>query len=229
MPTKSIFDIEERPSESALVDSVWRTASGVDLDSFTSVAESHWGMVVTRQHGRIWLTVRGPETKASQSPIPEEADFFGIVFKHGAFMPDLPTGTLVDAPIDLPGVSQRAFRLLGSAWHFPDFENADAFVDRLVREGVLVTDSVVVEVLEGRLPDLSLRSIQRRFLRATGLTQGGVFQIERARKAAALLERGVPILDAADEAGYADQSHLTRALRRFWGYTPAQVLRGATL
>jgi AraC-like DNA-binding protein len=43
-----------------------------------------------------------------------------------------------------------------------------------------------------------------------------------------MLERGVPILDTVDQAGYADQPHLTRAMRRFWGYTPAQILRGAS-
>jgi AraC-like DNA-binding protein len=150
------------------------------------------------------------------------------VFKHGAFMPELPIGTLVDAPIDLPGVSERAFRLKGSAWQFPDFENADTFVARLVRGGLLVSDDAVQDALLGRLGDVSLRSLQRRFLRATGLTQGSLFQIERAQAAVKLLERGVPILDTTDQAGYADQSHLMRALRRFWGYTPGQILRGET-
>ncbi|MCB0139261.1 MAG: AraC family transcriptional regulator, partial [Caldilineaceae bacterium] len=35
---------------------------------------------------------------------------------------------------------------------------------------------------------------------------------------------GVSILDAVDEAGYYDQPHLTRALRQWVGYTPAQIL-----
>jgi AraC-like DNA-binding protein len=228
MPTNSAFNIDERPSDSPLVENVWRSSSGSDPGTFTSVANSHWALVVTRQRARTWISVRGPETLATPAPIPDEAEFMGIVFKHGAFMPDLPTGTLVDAPIDLPGVSERAFRLMGKAWQFPDFENADTFVARLIREGLLVSDDVVQEALEGRLRDLSPRSIQRRFQRATGLTQGTLFQIERAREAATLLEKGVPILDTADQAGYADQSHLTRALRRFWGYTPAQILRGET-
>jgi Helix-turn-helix domain len=207
---------------------VWRSSSGSDPGSFTSVASSHWELVVTRQRGRTWISVRGPETLATPAPIPDEAEFLGIVFKHGAFMPDLPVGTLVDAPIDLPGVSERAFRLMGGAWLFPDFVNADTFVARLVREGLLVSDEVVQDALRGRHGDLSLRSLQRRFLRATGLTQGTLFQIKRAQAAVNLLERGVPILDTTDQTGYADQSHLTRALRRFWGYTPAWILHGET-
>jgi AraC-like DNA-binding protein len=228
MRTKSIFDIEERPSDSPLVDSVWRTTSGTNPGSFTSVADSHWGIVITRQTGRTRLIIRGPETRATPSPIPEEAEFIGIAFKHGAFMPDQPADTLVDGAIDLPDTTGRAFHLFGTTWDLPTFDNADEFVARLVREGLLVQDVSVEETLLGRLTGLSARTLQRRFLRSTGLSPGTLFQIERAREAAAMLERGIAILDTVDRAGYADQPHLTRALRRFWGYTPRQILLSAT-
>src|SRR5206468_4004694 len=104
-------------------------------------------------------------------------------------------------------------------------ENADTFVDRLVRDGLLAREPVVEAALHGRLNELSLRSVQRRFLRATGLTHGTVFQIKRAHQAAALLQQGVSILDTVDQAGYADQPHLTRSLKRFLGHTPAHVIR----
>jgi len=80
-------------------------------------------------------------------------------------------------------------------------------------------------ILEGHLKDVSPRSIQRYFQRSTGLTQRSIFQIERARQAAALLEQGVTILDAVDLAGYTDQAHLTKALKRYIGLTPAQIVR----
>jgi methylphosphotriester-DNA--protein-cysteine methyltransferase len=69
-----------------------------------------------------------------------------------------------------------------------------------------------------------LRSVQRRFLRATGLTRGTVDQIERARQTVTLLEQGVSIADAIYQAGYADQPHLTRSLKRFIGQTPRQII-----
>jgi AraC-like DNA-binding protein len=50
-------------------------------------------------------------------------------------------------------------------------------------------------------------------------------QIERANQAAALLARGTPILDTVYELGYFDQAHMTKALKRFRGQTPAQLLR----
>jgi AraC-like DNA-binding protein len=71
---------------------------------------------------------------------------------------------------------------------------------------------------------MSLRTVQRRFLRATGLTQASLYQIERARQATRLLKQGLSILDVVDLAGYADQPHLTRSLKRFIGLTPAQLI-----
>jgi len=182
-------------------------------------------MVVTRRNGRATLTVRGPETKATRAPIPPDAEFLGIAFNHGAFMPHLPTEKLVDGAINLPRASRNSFWLNGRAWRFPTFHNADTFVRRLEREGVLVLDRVVHETFREGTLGLSPRSVRRRFLRATGLTPGLIRQIDRARQATALLQRGVSILDTANETGYFDQPHLTRALRRFVGHTPAEVLR----
>jgi len=93
-----------------------------------------------------------------------------------------------------------------------------------VREGLLVRDPIVDAVLQNQPQSLTPRSIQRHFLRATGLTQGSIRQIERARYATILLQQGVSIVDTVVQAGYADQAHLTRSLKRFSGKTPAQVL-----
>jgi methylphosphotriester-DNA--protein-cysteine methyltransferase len=47
----------------------------------------------------------------------------------------------------------------------------------------------------------------------------------RAQQAQELLQQGVPILDTVFEAGYFDQPHLSRSLKRLIGFTPAQILR----
>lgn len=145
--------------------------------------------------------------------------------KLGAFMPHLPLGKLRDRnDATLPKASSQSFWLHGSAWQFPGFENADTFVSRLVQQDLLVHDPLVEAVLQNRPLDMSLRSVQRRFLQATGLTCGTLEQIERARQAVTLLEQGLSIADAVYYAGYADQPHLTRSLKRFVGQTPAQIL-----
>ena len=67
----------------------------------------------------------------------------------------------------------------GRAWQFPSFDNADTFVQRLVREGVLVHDAMVDDLHRGRRSELTPRSVRRRFFRATGLTPGLIRQIEK--------------------------------------------------
>jgi AraC-like DNA-binding protein len=218
------FNFDERASDSPFVERVWQTRSE-SAGSFISAAASHWEMVVTRYQGKTTFTVRGPETKATPADYPADAEFFGITFKLGAFMPHLPVKNLLDRKdVTLPEATSQSFWLHGSAWQLPDYENADTFVARLARAGLLVRDPVVEAVLKNRPLEMSLRSVQRRFLRATGLTRGVLDQIERARQAVTLLEQGVSIADAVYWAGYADQPHLTRSLKQFIGQTPGQIL-----
>jgi hypothetical protein len=44
-------------------------------------------MVVTRLRGRVSLTVRGPETKATMADCPVQGEWLGVLFKLGTFMP----------------------------------------------------------------------------------------------------------------------------------------------
>jgi hypothetical protein len=140
-------------------------------------------------------------------------------------MPHLPVSRLVNEDVNLPKAVNGAFWLYSAAWELPTFETADDFINRLVREEILVFDPVVEGVLENRPLDMSLRTVQRRFLRATGLTRGTFDQIERAKQATNLLQKGGSIADAIFQAGYADQPHLTRSLKRFVGHTPGQILQ----
>jgi hypothetical protein len=116
-------------------------------------------------------------------------------------------------------------RFLVSEWAYPDFENAETFVGRLVHSGLIAVDHSVEAALRSQPQDRALRTTQRHILQATGLTHGAIRQIERARHATNLLKQGASILSAAYEAGYFDQAHLTRSLKRFIGQTPAQIIR----
>lgn len=218
-----IIDIDGRPSDSPYVETIWRSRSE-HAGEFLSVAAVHWEMVITELEGNIHLTVRGPETQSKPAHCPPDGEWLGVIFKLGTYMPQLPTVKLVNHEINLPVAGDRSFWLHGAAWQFPTYENVDTFVARLVREGLLVHEPVVTAALQNQASDLSLRSVQRRFLHTTGLTQGLVSQIERARLAVTLLQQGVSILDVVEMAGYADQPHLTRSLKRFAGQTPAQIL-----
>lgn len=218
-----IFRFDERLSDAPFVERVWQAQSERD-GSFSSIAASHWEMVVTRRHGETFLTVRGPETRATSLDCPADGEWLGIRFKLGTVMPHLPASGLVDGGLNMPEASRRSFWLHGGAWEFPTYDNADTFVARLVREGLLVREPVVEAALTGALSERSLRTAQRHILRATGLTHSAIRQIERARYSTFLLRQGVSILEVVHMAGYFDQPHLTRALRQYIGRTPAQLM-----
>lgn len=214
--------IEERLSDSPYVERIWRSRSE-NIDVFTSIASNRFDLVFSRQDGQTDVNLLGPETHASIASVPQDAEFFGILFKVGAFMPHLPVEKMVDNNILLPGAAGQSFWLKGAAWQFPTYDNADTFVNRLVRDGLLFFEPAVDDMLRGHMPSMSLRSIQRRFLRATGLTYNTIVQIERARHATIRLREGGNILDTAYDLGYFDQSHLTKSLKYFIGQTPAQL------
>lgn len=188
-------------------------------------ADGHWNMLFVRYHGETSLSVWGPMTKAETMPYAEGAEFLYITFTLGTFMPQMPVGNLLDKGSFLPHASSTSFWLDDASWQFPDYEHADTFVDRLVRKGLLVHEPAVDAALQAQPQAASFRSIQRRFLRATGLSLRSLRSIERARYAAALLQRGVSLLDTVEEAGYFDQPHLSKALKRFTGQTPTQIAR----
>jgi AraC-like DNA-binding protein len=217
-----IIDFEDRPSDSPFVERIWRSRSEQG-GWFTSLALSHCQLVIWQAAGQTLMSLRGPETKPSVMPVPVHDEYIGIVFNVGTIMPQFPTGSLVDHEVTLPDASSQSVWLNGSAWQFPTYENADTFVDRLVHEAILVRDATIDAALQNQPLALSPRSVQRRFLQATGLTHGTIRQIDQARHATLLLKQGVSILDTVTLAGYADQPHLTRSLKRLVGQTPAQL------
>jgi len=210
-----IFD-EERPSDSPFVERIWCSHSE-GTAPFLSIAVSRCELVVTKLHGKITMTVRGPETRATPlGDSPSDGEWFGILLKLGTF--------LLDTGVTLPEATDNTFWLSGSAWEFPTSDNAEIFVRRLVHAGLLVRDPVIEAAFQGQIKDLTPRSVQYHFLQATGITQNMARQIERARSATLLLQQGVSISETILEAGYYDQPHLTRSLQRFIGQTPAELL-----
>lgn len=214
--------IESRTSELPFIERVWRSRSD-GATGMMSVATSHWELVFWEHGGRTQAAVLGPEPKASPAPVPANAVFFGISFALGTSMPHIPVSGLVGGNAEIPDVTRRSLWLKGSAWHVPDYDNAEAFVRRMVREGIVHQDPVVPAVLGGARPDVCDRTLQRRFVAATGLTQGAVRQIQRARQAAVLLQEGAPAQDVVHRLGYFDQPHLARSLCRYIGRTATRL------
>ncbi|MEO8612931.1 MAG: AraC family transcriptional regulator [Chloroflexota bacterium] len=219
---------EGRTSDSPYIEIIWRGRVEGDY-SPVCPADVRWNLLFSKQNGRVTVSAEGATTRHVPKQQLGGSEFLVIKFKLGTYIPYLPPQNIVDEDAILPEAASRSFWLNGFSWQFPDFDNVETFVERLVRHEILVTDPIVKDVLDAQHPETSSRTVRRRFLRSTGLTHGTIQQIERAQKAAALLERGIPILDVVDQAGYADQPHLTRSLRRFYGYTPVQIARGNAL
>jgi AraC-like DNA-binding protein len=216
--------MEGRLTDSPYIQGVWHGyTEGVYTPICSAAAE--WDLLFQRKNGRVRVLFEGPLTRAKFKFETDDMEFCVIRFKAGTYLPALPIRRFLDVDATLPGASRDSFWLHGTTWEFPRYEDVETFVTRLVREETLVRDPVVSAVLQDQPNDLSFRTVRRRFLNATGLTHGAIRQIARAQQAAGLLTGGMPILDVVDAAGYADQPHLTRALKRFMGQTPAQITR----
>ena len=218
------FFMEGRGSDSPYVETIWRGWAGRNYAP-TCPADSHWNLLFLKQQGKIKVSVEGPLARAKLKTHTEGTEWLVIRFKLGTFLSSLSIKNLVDGEMSLPEAASQSFWFHGSPWQLPDFENAETFVNRLVRAGLLVRDPLVNALLQEQPQELSSRTVRRRFLLATGLTPKRIEQIERAGQAAALLEQGVALLDVVYQVGYADQPHMTRSLKRFIGQTPAQIAR----
>lgn len=218
MPIES----DHRGSDSPYVARVWRGRTS-NAELMTSVATSTWELVFWKHEGVAHAAVRGPETAATTVEITGDSESFGITFAHGTSMSHLPIAAIVDSEIESPHAADGAFFLRGEEWEIPHIDDAELFVEKLVRAGVIVRDPLVEEVVWGGIAKVGSRSVQRRVASATGLTQSAIRQIERARHAAVLLGDGATPLDLVHRLGYYDQPHLAKALRRFIGRTATQL------
>lgn len=217
------FVVQEQASESPYIETIMdghTAGSGI----VTRPAETHWHMVLLRLHGKTQLMVTGPLTNSGMVSFGEGAELIWIKFRLGTFMPHLPTKNILNQEIALPNATTHSFWLNGTAWEFPTAANVETFIQRLVRQEIVVRDTIIDNALQAQPLDIAERTVRHRFLRATGLTQNHIRQHERALQAASLLQQGVSILDTVYEAGYYDQPHLTRALKQFIGHTPAQLI-----
>ena len=98
---------------------------------------------------------------------------------------------------------------------------APATVLAQVREQLADTTAPAPSLADcARRAGVSRYQFLRAFATAYGLPPHAWAQQCRLARAQALIRQGEPLACAALAAGFADQSHMTRAFRRFRGYTP---------
>jgi hypothetical protein len=210
---------EEKLSQSPLVDFLWRSENPTD-GVYVASADASWDMIFTRtRDGKTKVLLCWPAFKTAQVPYFSGDRHIGICYKPWAIFTGIPKTTRLNGGELLPMPSKDTFILQGITWKFPTYENLDEFVAGLEKQGCLKGDPIIRDVLEDRPVDMSLRSIQRYFIKNIGMSPRRVRQINSARTAVKLLRQGRTLSEVAYELHYADLPHMTRMLRRYTGYT----------
>jgi AraC-like DNA-binding protein len=93
--------------------------------------------------------------------------------------------------------------------------------------------SALTATLGGRVADssrmigVSTAHFSRRVRAVLGLSPRDLRRQQRVLAARALIEQGNALSDCAQQAGFADQAHMTRDVRSLTGVTPGALRRGA--
>lgn len=129
-------------------------------------------------------------------------------------------GQLAETPTaDRPALIRETLRARSLRRHPSRVSDAIRALERADPAGTL-TD-VVNEMGSSR------STLWRRATAALGMTAQLYLMLRRFEQGADVLAAGCPIAEAAARAGYVDQAHFHRQVRRFTGLTPGQLQRRA--
>ena len=216
------FLYEEKASSSPFVDVVWHTVDMSD-GTYLAAADACWDLIFTRHASGSRVLISGPSSRPTVVPYRAGNRNVGVRFTRGTYFTHVEPHSMCDRTVPLSVPDPAHFELGGRTWAMPEYDAVDDLLDAFDRRRLLAHDSVIEAALHDRaVPSVSPRTVERHFTRITGCSRRQVRQIDRAREAAARLRTGEAIADVAYELGYADQSHLTRDVKRLTGYTPAQ-------
>jgi AraC-like DNA-binding protein len=218
------FLYEEKASASPYVDVIWHTIDQTD-GTYLAAADACWDLVFTTTSTWIRVLLSGPSSRPTPVPYQAGNRNVGVRFTHGTYFTHVEPHSMCDRTIALPVNDRRTFELAGRLWPMPAYAGVDELIDAFDTGGLLTHDAVIEAALRGLETTVSPRSVQRHFTRITGLSPRHVRQISRAREAVARLRTGEAIAEVAYELGYADQSHLTRDVKRLTGHTPGESRR----
>lgn len=122
-------------------------------------------------------------------------------------------------------VDERSLLALGRITPQADCSRILDWLDSHSRMDVMVEDALA-HLADGRMPadSSAQRRLERLLKKATGRPPMFWRGLARARRAARLLAGDSELAALAADAGYADQAHLTREMRRWFG-APPKALR----
>ena len=211
----------KRASDSEYIHWIWpgiATRSG----SQVTAADGNLDFTIIRRDGRSTIQLSGPTSMASMVAYEAGDEVFNIRFKPGVYLAGKRAKEMLDEHLRFTTQNSQTFWFGPTPFSVPTFESAEDFVSELLRLGLLMYDPLVTAVLSGRQVSCANRTIQHHFLHTIGLSHKFLSQVRRAEDAVVLLQQGCSIMDVVCDMGYSDQAHMTHALKRFTGFTPAQ-------
>src|SRR5579884_4174189 len=135
---------EGRSADSPYVEMIWRGRADGDVYAPICPADGRWNLVLLRRkEGIAQVYVEGPITKAKPKRHDEGTEWIAIKFKLGAFLSHLSIADLVNGKEILSEAVSASFRLHGTTWQFPGFDDVEMFVERLARDDALLYDPLV--------------------------------------------------------------------------------------
>lgn len=220
-----MHQVQERLTDiHPLVQSVNRTVFARD-GQMTFLPDQAWDLTFIRNRHGLTVLRTGLTTRPVQFDYEEGDENFSISFRPHALMPLLPGDRMRDEGVMLEMVGPDRFMLGSDVFEIPRIDSVESFVARLLSRDAVETNPLVASVTAGQPMAATERTLQRHFLKTTGLTLKTFSQIARARQAMTMLGQGLAATEVAFTLGYADQSHLIRSLRTFMGATPGQIAR----
>jgi hypothetical protein len=181
-----------------------------------------WDLVFIRDAYGTRAVRTGLATKAVRLVHAGTEEILAISFKASAKVVTADPVVSLNNGYVLQG-DHRRFAIAGDVFEIPTFDNADTFVARLNKRGLLRSDPRIEAILDGEPIATSARTLQRQFKLATGMTHKRFTMIERARLAADSLRKGEAAQNVVHTFGFYDQAHLINSLREIVGQTPSQL------
>jgi hypothetical protein len=215
-----VFNSRSSPLEA--IDTVWTTDATAD-GVYNATPDGSWDLIhIEKPGGEHLVFVTGQQSQPAS--VPYQAGEVAVVISFAAQF-FLQSGPLPPdgAVIEFLPVQRGRFRLASLDLPLPSYDNAEFIASELLAAGVLRSDPIVTGGLGLTPYAASERSLQRHFRDATGLSQKSFEQIRRAQEAVRLLQAGGKPADVAVAAGYADQAHMTKSIKRIMGRLPTAV------
>ena len=206
----------------------------VSLTKFTGPTElpmhpdGCWDIAILKHGDGVQVLRTGLTTKTVTYEASEGDEILAVTFSPDSFMSLMPGEQMRDEGVTLEMIGRDRFWIGSDVVEIPTIDNVDGFIASLTRRGIVERNDIVASIVNGEPKAMTERTMQRHFLRTTGLTYKSFTQIERAQKAMALLQAGRPAADVAFALGYADQPHLIRSLKAIMGRTPGAIASDAS-